>query len=58
VTEAKPEPLLACLAQLEAERGEDICRAGVCGANWVERQKTAVRTAFRGTPKDKKKERN
>jgi len=25
---------------------------------WVERQKTAVRTAFRGTPKDKKKERN
>ncbi|MDP1532385.1 MAG: metallophosphatase family protein, partial [Rubrivivax sp.] len=24
MTEAKPEPLLACLAQLEAETGEDI----------------------------------
>jgi excisionase family DNA binding protein len=25
---------------------------------WVERQKTAVKAAFRGTPKDKNKERN
>lgn len=31
VTEAKPEPLLACLAQLEAETGEVIAGRVLCG---------------------------